>query len=79
MNRFPMNGLMMVGALLALLGLVGFAIPVFSTHQTKDVANIGNLKLQTTESTSYVVPPILSGGVLALGVALIGAGFYRKR
>jgi len=47
--------------------------------QTKEVARIGDLKLQSTESTSHVIPPILSGGALVLGVVLIGAGFYQKR
>ena len=73
------NGLIVGGAILVLLGLLGFAIPVFTTQQTKDVARVGDLKLQTTESTSYTVPTILSGGALVLGVVLIGAGFYRKR
>jgi hypothetical protein len=67
------------GAILALLGLLGFAIPMFTTQQTKDVANIGDLKLQTTESTSHVVPPVLAGGALLLGVVLNGVGVAQKR
>lgn len=76
MSRSP---LIMVGAVLVALGLLGFAIPMFTTQETKDVARIGDLKIQTTESTSHIVPPLLSGGVLVLGVILIGAGLYRKR
>lgn len=79
MGRFTMNGLTIAGVALVLLGLVGFAIPIFTTQQTKDVARIGDLKLQSTESTSHVIPPIVSGGALVLGVMLIGAGLYRKR
>jgi hypothetical protein len=75
MSRSP---LIIGGAFLVALGLVGFALPIFTTQQTKEVARIGDLKLQTTENTSYVVPPLLSGGVLVLGVILIGAGLYRK-
>jgi hypothetical protein len=74
-----MNGLTVCGAVLVLLGLVGFAIPIFTTQQTKEVARVGDLKLQTTESTSHVIPPIVSGGALVLGVVLIGAGVYQKR
>jgi hypothetical protein len=74
-----MNALVAGGAGLVLLGLVGFAIPIFTTQQTKDVAKIGDLKLQSTESTSHIIPPILSGGALILGVVLIGAGLYQKR
>jgi hypothetical protein len=75
MGRFTM----FAGAVLVLLGLVGFSIPIFTTQQTKDVAKIGDLKLQTTESTSHTIPPMLSGGALALGVVLIGVSFYKKR
>ncbi|MGZ5907060.1 MAG: hypothetical protein ACXWKQ_17075 [Reyranella sp.] len=66
------------GAVLVALGLIGFAMPIFTTQQTKEVARIGDVKLQTTESTSHVVPRLVRGGVLVLGVILIGAGLYRK-
>jgi hypothetical protein len=79
MERFTMNGLTIAGVALVLLGLVGFAIPIFTTQQTKEVARVGDLKLQATESTSHAIPPILSGGAVVLGVVLIGAGFYQKR
>jgi hypothetical protein len=75
MSRSP---LIIGGAILVALGLVGFSMPIFTTQQTKEVARVGDLKLQTTENTSYVVPPLLSGGVVVLGVVLIGAGLYRK-
>jgi hypothetical protein len=73
------SGLIIGGAVLVLLGLLAFAIPAFTTQQTTDVARIGDLKLQTTESKSYVIPPFVAGGVLVLGVVLIGVGFYQKR
>jgi len=74
-----MNGLMIAGVVLLALGVLGLAIPIFTTEQTKEVAKVGDLKLQTTESTSHVVPPVLSGGALVLGIVLLGAGFYQKR
>ncbi len=74
-----MRGLVIGGAVLALLGLLAFAIPVFQTQQTKDVAKIGDLKLQTTQTRTFVIPPLLAGGAVVLGVVLIGAGLYRKR
>jgi uncharacterized membrane protein YidH (DUF202 family) len=70
---------MIIGVILVVVGLLGFAIPVFTTQQTKEVARIGDLKLQNTEDTSHSIPPILSGGVLVLGVILIGASLYQKR
>jgi hypothetical protein len=78
MGRSPMTGLMIGGAALLLLGLIGFAVPYFTTQQTKDVAKVGDLKLQTTEQTTYAVPPLVSGGAVVLGVVLIGAGLYRR-
>ncbi len=73
------NGLMILGVVLVVAGLLGFAIPVFTTHQTRDVARIGELKIQTTEDTPHITPPLLSGGVLMLGVLLIGVSVYQKR
>jgi hypothetical protein len=74
-----MKGLVICGAVLALLGVLAFAIPVFTTQQTNDVAKIGDLKLQTTQTKTFVIPPFLAGGALVLGVILIGAGLYKKR
>ena len=79
MGRSGMSGLMIAGAVLVLLGLVAFAIPVFTTQQTRDVARIGDLKLQTTESRSFVIPPLVSGGAVVLGSVLMAAGFYQRR
>ncbi len=76
MNRSP---LVVVGALLVVLGLIGFAIPIFTTQETTELARVGELKLQTTQTTSHIIPPLLSGGVLVVGVLLLGAGFYRKK
>jgi hypothetical protein len=70
---------MIGGAILVLIGLIGFAIPVFTTQQTTDVAKIGDVKIQATESTSHVIPPIVAGGALVLGVLLLGAGLLQKR
>ena len=74
-----MNGLMLVGAILVAIGLLAFAIPVFTTQKTETVARIGDLKLQNTEDTSHHIPSLLSGGVLVLGVILIGASLCQKR
>jgi hypothetical protein len=73
-----MKGILLIGVALAILGLVGLAMPVFSTEQTKDVANIGPLHIQANESTPHVVPPLVSGGLLAIGVVLIGAGVLNR-
>jgi len=73
-----MQKLMAAGAVLVLLGVLGLAIPYFTTSETKEVAKVGDLKLQATETTSHSIPPAAAGGVLILGVVLVGAGFFRK-
>jgi hypothetical protein len=78
MNKPAMSGLMLGGAVLAFLGLLGIAVPYFTTQQTKEIASVGDLKLQTTESRSFAIPPLVSGGAVALGVVLIGAGLSRR-
>jgi len=74
-----MNRFVIAGILLVLLGSIGFAIPAFTVQQTTDVASIGDLKLQTQESTTHPIPPLASGGALLLGILLIGGGLYRGR
>ncbi len=76
MSRSP---LIAVGAVLVVLGLIGFAIPMFTTQETTELARIGELKLQATETTSHIIPPLLAGGVLLVGVVLIGAGLVLKK
>jgi hypothetical protein len=73
-----MKGIILGGAILILLGLLALAVPVFTTEQTKDVAKLGDLKVQTHEQQSHVIPPLLSGGVLALGVVLLGVGVLKR-
>ncbi len=74
-----LNGIAVAGLVLVALGAVSFAIPIFTTSQTKDVANIGDLKLQTTQSTSYTIPPLASAGAVVVGVVLLGAGLMRRQ
>jgi drug/metabolite transporter (DMT)-like permease len=74
-----MSGLTIFGAILAVVGLLALAVPVFFTQQTHDVARIGDLKVQATETREHIVPPFLGGGILVLGAVLIGAGFLQRR
>jgi len=74
----PTGGLMIGGAVLTLLGVLGLAVPEFATHDTKDVASIGGFRIQTVAVTPHAVPAVLSGGALAVGIVLVGAGLYRR-
>jgi hypothetical protein len=73
-----MKSIVWVGALLALLGILGLAAPVFTTSHTEDVVKLGDLKIQSTEQTPHVVPTAVSAAALILGVLLLGAGVYTK-
>jgi hypothetical protein len=79
MGRSGMSALLIAGAVLILAGIVAFAIPVFTTQHTENVAKIGPLNVEATKQDTYVIPPVVSGGALVLGVVLMGAGFYQRR
>ena len=72
-----MKGVLLLGVALAILGLAGLAQPVFSTTQTKDVAHLGDLHVEANQTTPHEIPPLVSGGLLAIGVALIGTSVLK--
>jgi hypothetical protein len=78
MNRSSLNALVIAGLLVCLLGVAGFAIPVFTTHETHEVARIGDLSFKAGEEKSYVVPPLVSGTAVVLGAILMIVGFLRR-
>ena len=77
--RMSLNGLVIGGLVLAVAGATGLALPLFTTRQTTEVARIGDLKLETTESRTYAIPPLVSGGVLLAGLILVGVGLVRRQ
>jgi hypothetical protein len=74
-----MKPIVMIGAILALLGLLALASPVFTTNQTKNVATLGDIKIQANEQTSHAIPPVLSGAALIVGLVLLAGGLYQRR
>jgi hypothetical protein len=63
-----------VGILLIVVGVVGFAVGGFSfTHEKKDV-DLGPLQVEHKKKESVPIPPILSGLALVGGVALVIVG-----
>ncbi len=73
------NVITIFGAVLALAGVAAFAIPQFSTHQTEEVAHIGDLKVQAQEETPHTIPPLVSGAAIVIGIVMIGAGVMRQQ
>jgi hypothetical protein len=66
------------GALLAILGVAGLLIPVFTTERPTEVAKLGPLTVQAEERTAHTIPPLVAGTALVLGVLLLGGGLYRS-
>jgi hypothetical protein len=74
-----MKSIIWLGAALALLGIIGLAMPSFTTSRTEDIAKLGGVKVESTEQTTHVVPQPLSAGALGLGLVLIAVGAFRNR
>jgi hypothetical protein len=63
-----------VGIILIIIGIIGFAIGGFSfTHEKQD-AKIGPLNIEHKQTETVPIPPILSGIALVGGIALVVVG-----
>ena len=67
-----------IGLVLIGLGILGFLVPAFTTTENKEVAKIGDVQLNAKEDETHVVPPLVAGGVLVLGVVMLGAGVMKR-
>jgi len=74
-----MKPIVIVGAILVLLGVLGLAMPEFTTHETKNVVSMGDLKIQANEPTQHSIPPIASIAAIIVGAVLLGSGVYGKQ
>ena len=67
-----------IGIVLILIGIVGFAIGGFSySHEHQD-AKLGPLKIEHKETNTVPIPPILSGIALIGGIGLVIVGARSK-
>jgi hypothetical protein len=67
-----------IGIILILIGIVGFAVGGFSfTHEKKDV-DLGPLQVEHKKTETVPIPPILSGLALIAGVGLVVVGARSK-
>jgi hypothetical protein len=73
-----MKSLIPLGAILAILGFVLLAYPFFTTQQTKEVAHVGPLHVEENEQQTHMIPPIMSGGLLAVGAILLAGGLMKR-
>ena len=63
-----------IGAILIVIGIIGFAVGGFSfTHERQD-AKIGPLNIEHKQTDTVPIPPILSGIALVGGIVLVVVG-----
>lgn len=63
-----------IGILLIIVGIVGFAVGGFTfKHEKKDV-DMGPIQIQHQQTKHVPIPPILSGIALVGGIALLAVG-----
>jgi hypothetical protein len=63
-----------IGLILIVIGIIGFAVGGFSfTHEKQD-AKIGPLQIEHKQTSTVPIPPILSGIALVGGIALVIVG-----
>jgi len=64
----------LIGILLIVLGIIGFAVGGFSfTHEHQD-AKVGPVEIEHKPTSTVPIPPILSGIALVGGIALVVVG-----
>jgi hypothetical protein len=63
-----------IGIVLILLGIIGFAVGGFSFHHEKKDVDLGPLQVSHEKKESVPIPPILSGIALVGGIVLVIAG-----
>lgn len=73
-----MGNLKIIGLVLIGLGILGFAIPAFTTRENKEVARVGDVQLNAKTDETHTIPPLLAGGVLIVGLVLVGAGVMKR-
>ncbi len=69
-----MKSATVIGLILIVLGIIGFAVGGFSfTHQKQD-AKLGPIDISHKQTETVPIPPILSSIALVGGIALVVVG-----
>lgn len=66
-----------VGIILIVLGVVGFALGGFSFTQKEKVLDVGPIEATAEDKETVPIPPILAGLALVGGVVLVAASARR--
>ena len=77
-GKEDMKAATVVGIVLIVIGIFGFAMGGFSfTHEKKDV-DMGPIQIQHRQKKTVPIPPILSAIALAAGLGLVVVGVRSK-
>jgi hypothetical protein len=66
-----------IGLILVILGVVGFALGGFSFTHKEKVVDLGPIEASADKKESVPIPPILAGLALVGGVVLLVTGSRR--
>jgi drug/metabolite transporter (DMT)-like permease len=66
-----------IGIILILVGVVGFALGGFSFTQKEKVLDVGPIEATAEDKETVPIPPILAGLALVAGVGLVAVGARR--
>jgi hypothetical protein len=72
------NTLITVGLILALLGGAGLAFGSVPYQDDEVLLDAGPLEASASVEREWEVPPLLSGGALAAGLALVALGAAKR-
>jgi hypothetical protein len=67
-----------VGVVLIVLGIVGFAIGGITFTRERTVAEVGPLELRAEERETFPITPIAAGAALVAGIVLVVVGSRRR-
>jgi hypothetical protein len=66
-----------IGILLIIVGVVGFALGGFSFTEKEKVLDVGPIEATAEDKETVPIPPILAGLALVGGIVLVVAGARR--
>ena len=73
-----MRPLVLVGLVLAVLGLVALAVPSFTYFTTEHIVDAGFLKIDVARPHTIVFNPIVGGVALTVGIVLVLVGLRSR-
>lgn len=68
-----------LGIILIVLGLLGFAFGSISFQQEETVADLGPIEIEREETRTIPITPIASGAAVLAGIALVVVDTRRQR